>query len=164
MKQGQRAREVPRDLGRRRGERERERQREREREREIERERERERESKKKRERKKEKERKIERKKKINRRKHSSSPVLVLLMASLCITVQISDDLQLYQYSLTSIVQLENCNCIILAAVVVVRNACARNPCKNRGTCKNEGNNYSCICVAGYVGGNCQTGMYTYMH
>ncbi|KAI0242793.1 hypothetical protein LSAT2_011099, partial [Lamellibrachia satsuma] len=40
---------------------------------------------------------------------------------------------------------------------VVVRNACARNPCKNRGTCKNEGNNYSCICVAGYVGGNCQT-------
>jgi len=35
-------------------------------------------------------------------------------------------------------------------------NECSSNPCHNGGTCR-DGENYTCNCVAGYNGTNCQT-------
>ena len=35
-------------------------------------------------------------------------------------------------------------------------NACASSPCQNNGSCVNGGNAYTCTCVAGYTGENCQ--------
>ena len=39
-------------------------------------------------------------------------------------------------------------------------NDCDPNPCQNGGACTDEVNVYSCACVAGYEGGDCETGMY----
>ena len=35
---------------------------------------------------------------------------------------------------------------------------CSSNPCENGGTCIDGINEYSCQCVAGYTGTNCETG------
>ena len=35
---------------------------------------------------------------------------------------------------------------------------CSSNPCENGGTCIDGINEYSCQCVAGYIGANCETG------
>ena len=35
---------------------------------------------------------------------------------------------------------------------------CASNPCQNGGTCSDGFNEYTCSCVAGYEGANCETG------
>ncbi|XP_072049424.1 uncharacterized protein [Amphiura filiformis] len=35
-------------------------------------------------------------------------------------------------------------------------NRCINNPCRNGGTCINGGNQFSCLCVAGYTGSTCQ--------
>lgn len=40
---------------------------------------------------------------------------------------------------------------------VSVNNACGSNPCQNQGTC-NNGNTYSCSCIKGYSGINCEIG------
>ena len=37
-------------------------------------------------------------------------------------------------------------------------NECKSSPCQNRGTCHDEINRYSCLCVPGYTGVNCETG------
>jgi hypothetical protein len=34
---------------------------------------------------------------------------------------------------------------------------CLSSPCQNGGTCSDEVNGYSCACVAGYTGGDCET-------
>ena len=36
-------------------------------------------------------------------------------------------------------------------------NECASYPCDNGGTCKDDVNRYTCICVPGYTGVNCET-------
>lgn len=36
-------------------------------------------------------------------------------------------------------------------------NECLSNPCQNGGTCSNHINSYTCACVLGYTGTNCQT-------
>ena len=38
---------------------------------------------------------------------------------------------------------------------------CATGPCLNDGTCTDEVNGFTCACVDGYEGSNCQTGMLT---
>ena len=38
---------------------------------------------------------------------------------------------------------------------------CAGGPCNNGGTCADGVNSYTCICMAGYTGANCQTSMKT---
>ena len=38
-------------------------------------------------------------------------------------------------------------------------NECASNPCQNGGTCTDAVNGYTCACVAGYTGSDCETGM-----
>ena len=40
-------------------------------------------------------------------------------------------------------------------------NECESNPCKNGATCNNNINSYSCTCVAGYIGTNCEEGIHT---
>ncbi|VDI70405.1 Notch, partial [Mytilus galloprovincialis] len=38
-------------------------------------------------------------------------------------------------------------------------NECASNPCENGGSCTDNVNGYTCTCVPGYIGTNCQTDM-----
>lgn len=35
---------------------------------------------------------------------------------------------------------------------------CAPNPCENDGSCIDEVNDYTCACVDGYEGKNCEIG------
>ena len=42
-------------------------------------------------------------------------------------------------------------------------NECSPNPCLNSGTCIDGVNSYTCKCLAGYVGKNCETGEYSCM-
>lgn len=37
-------------------------------------------------------------------------------------------------------------------------NECDSSPCKNGGTCADGINSYSCDCVPGYMGSNCEIG------
>ena len=37
---------------------------------------------------------------------------------------------------------------------------CASNPCENSGTCADAVNGYTCSCVAGFTGTNCETSKY----
>ena len=39
-------------------------------------------------------------------------------------------------------------------------NECQSTPCQNGGTCNDAVNQYTCSCVAGYVGTHCETGGY----
>lgn len=38
-------------------------------------------------------------------------------------------------------------------------NGCSSSPCKNGATCVNEVKAYKCLCVAGYTGVDCETGV-----
>ena len=40
-------------------------------------------------------------------------------------------------------------------------NECLNNPCLNGGTCENVEGGYTCRCVAGWEGPECDTGKYT---
>ena len=40
-------------------------------------------------------------------------------------------------------------------------NECDPNPCQNEGTCVDGIDSYTCTCVAGYTGINCETSEYT---
>ena len=42
------------------------------------------------------------------------------------------------------------------------RNECNSRPCRNGATCHDEFNAYSCTCVNGYIGSDCQTGRVKY--
>ena len=37
---------------------------------------------------------------------------------------------------------------------------CATNPCQNSGSCTDQINGYTCSCVDGYDGTNCENGKY----
>jgi hypothetical protein len=39
-------------------------------------------------------------------------------------------------------------------------NECASNPCENGGSCTDNVNGYSCTCIGGYTGINCETGTF----
>ena len=46
-------------------------------------------------------------------------------------------------------------------STVVDINECESNPCKNRATCEDKVNSYSCKCMAGYTGTNCESGTFS---
>ena len=39
-------------------------------------------------------------------------------------------------------------------------NECSSKPCANRGTCSDVINGYTCACIEGYEGTNCDVGAY----
>ena len=43
-------------------------------------------------------------------------------------------------------------------------NECSSNPCMNGATCTDAVNSYTCACVAGYTGLNCETGQFTIIY
>ena len=52
----------------------------------------------------------------------------------------------------------------IIRHYIVDIDECASNPCHNAGTCTDAVDGYTCGCVAGYNGDNCETGMSTYVY
>ena len=48
----------------------------------------------------------------------------------------------------------------LLSIVYTDIDECASSPCQNGGTCTDGVNSYTCTCVAGYEGDNCETGQY----
>ena len=47
---------------------------------------------------------------------------------------------------------------IILLILLLDIDECSPNPCKNGATCVDGINEYSCTCVAGHTGTDCETG------
>ena len=39
---------------------------------------------------------------------------------------------------------------------------CASDPCQNSGTCIDEINAFTCLCIGGYTGGTCETSEFVY--
>ena len=50
--------------------------------------------------------------------------------------------------------------CTDLENITPAPDYCSSSPCQYSGTCVHTGNGtgYSCVCVQGYTGDNCQTG------
>lgn len=40
-------------------------------------------------------------------------------------------------------------------------NACSNNPCLNGGACQVNGASFTCSCLSGFSGNNCQTGFFS---
>lgn len=47
---------------------------------------------------------------------------------------------------------------------IVDINECVGAPCQNGATCIDAVNAYTCSCVAGYAGDDCETGKFTFIH
>ena len=49
------------------------------------------------------------------------------------------------------------CFALIFILLVLARQYCIPNPCKNGGTCIPEENGYRCTCLSNYEGNNCES-------
>ena len=54
---------------------------------------------------------------------------------------------------------IDSCACHFICVAFSVFDACVFEPCEYNGTCLNGTTNFTCLCVAGYTGETCQTGM-----
>ena len=52
------------------------------------------------------------------------------------------------------------CKHCLLISIVTDSDECNPNPCKNGGSCTPHVNDYTCGCVPGYTGDNCETGIF----
>ena len=50
--------------------------------------------------------------------------------------------------------------CICNVFFIIDIDECSSNPCQNGATCNNGVNGYTCNCMAGFTGDNCQTGQH----
>ena len=52
-------------------------------------------------------------------------------------------------------------NVLNIMGLIYILVICEAEPCKNGGTCKptEDGKGYTCVCVDGYAGDNCETGI-----
>ncbi len=57
----------------------------------------------------------------------------------------------------TSNLNQNDVSLVILSIVSDTTDECASSPCQNSGTCADAVNEYSCNCVSGYEGTNCET-------
>ena len=46
--------------------------------------------------------------------------------------------------------------------ITIIADKCASSPCQNHGTCTYDLTKYTCTCVAGYKGINCESGRLVY--
>lgn len=42
--------------------------------------------------------------------------------------------------------------------ILAVQDACLSNPCHNNGTCSSSSSSYTCLCLPGFIGRNCELG------
>lgn len=57
-------------------------------------------------------------------------------------------------YNLHQMIYKFDCTSINFSSDI---NECASSPCKNGGTCHDDIDSYTCTCIAGYEGHNCET-------
>ena len=55
-------------------------------------------------------------------------------------------------------VKLQN-GIVIIDLLILDINECASSPCQNEAECNDEVDGYMCVCVQGFTGTHCQTGM-----
>ena len=56
-------------------------------------------------------------------------------------------------------VNVQDGNNLVIRYCFVDTDECSSDPCMNGGTCTDGVNSYSCACVAGYTGEDCEIGM-----
>ena len=64
-----------------------------------------------------------------------------------------------------SLSNLNNCDMFYVLFLESDKDGCSSSPCKNNATCTDHVNSYTCMCVSGFTGMTCETGLTTnYFH
>ena len=64
-----------------------------------------------------------------------------------------------------SLSNLNNCDMFYVLFLESDKDGCSSSPCKNNATCTDHMNSYTCMCVSGFTGMTCETGLTTnYFH
>ena len=58
-----------------------------------------------------------------------------------------------------------SCHSIVHVFILAIDiDECESEPCQNGGTCDDEANSYTCECVDGFTGLECETGKNSHLH
>ena len=60
--------------------------------------------------------------------------------------------------SFLEFINLQPCGVEVLVCLLAELDECESGPCQNGAACEDKFNNYTCSCVAGYTGRDCETG------